>query len=172
MEDDGKKKELKSRRDEIVKMVSAFCDEKIDKEYKGLCVKMVNKLYRKKGSPLGRGDLCVWAASVVYTVGSINFLFDKSFEPYIKSNEIHDYFGTKSSTVSAKSRLIRGLLNVSPVFDTEYTTAYMQYNNPFNQIFMMDDFFVSVDSLPDELQQMLRDASRQDKEISSDAEDE
>ena len=172
MEEDGKKKELKSRRDEIVKMVSAFCDEKIDKEYKDLCVKMVNKLYRKKDTPLGRGNLDVWAASVVYTVGSINFLFDKAFEPYIKSNEIHDYFGTESSTVSAKSKLIRNLLNVTRVFDTEYSTAYMQDNNPFNQLVMVDGFFVSIDALPDELQQMVRDARRQGEEISFRTEDE
>ena len=99
-------------------------------------------------------------------------MFDKAFEPYIKSNEIHDYFGTKSSTVSAKSKLIRNLLNVTRVFDTEYSTAYMQDNNPFNQLVMVDGFFVSIDALPDELQQMVCDARRQGEEISFRTEDE
>ena len=48
----------------------------------------------------------------------------------------------------------------------------MQDNNPFNQLVMVDGFFVSIDALPDELQQMVRDARRQGEEISFRTEDE
>lgn len=64
---------------------------------------MIQKLSRKRVCPFERSKLEIWAAAVIYTIGNINFLFDKSFEPYIKSEEIHNFFGTKSSTVGADS---------------------------------------------------------------------
>ncbi|MBA7561867.1 hypothetical protein ES708_03513 [subsurface metagenome] len=48
-----------------------------------------------------------WVAAVVYAIGSINFLFDKSFEPYTTDEQISEYFGTKNSTVSNKARQIQ-----------------------------------------------------------------
>lgn len=86
------KTELKARENEIVKMVTEFCNEKIDAEYASLCEKMVHKLGRKRNNPLERGRLEIWAAAVVYTVATMNFLFDKSFEPYLPLSGIHDHF--------------------------------------------------------------------------------
>ena len=94
------KEKQKMREDEIAQMVTRFCKERIDKEYEQLCEKMVRKLGRKRNKPLLTGRTEIWAAAVVYTVGSMNFLFDKSFEPYVSSADINDYFGTSSSTVA------------------------------------------------------------------------
>lgn len=41
------------------------------------------KLGRKREVPFQRGKIEIWAAAVVYAIGSPNFLFDKSFEPYM-----------------------------------------------------------------------------------------
>ena len=46
---------------------------------------------RKREVPFKRGKLEIWAAAVVQAIGSINFLFDKSFEPYITSKQINEY---------------------------------------------------------------------------------
>ena len=37
------KEKLKQRRDELAALVSAFCDSKINDEYKDLCTKLVAK---------------------------------------------------------------------------------------------------------------------------------
>lgn len=49
--------------------------------YVTLCEQMVRKLGRKRICSLEHGQLKIWAAAVVYTVATMNFLFDKSFAP-------------------------------------------------------------------------------------------
>lgn len=131
------KRDLKVREDEIVRMVAEFCKERIDAEYAGLCVKMVRKLGRKKTSPLERGRLEIGAAAVIYTVATVNFLFDKSFEPYIPSSEIFDHFGVSSSTISQKSSQIRTMLKIRRYWDADFSTKYMQANNPFELFYIL-----------------------------------
>lgn len=124
--------ELKAREEEVVRMVTEFCNEKIDAEYASLCEKMVRKLGRKRSCPLERGRLEIWAASVVYTVATMNFLFDNSFEPYLPLSGIHDYFGTSSSTVTQKAAQIRTMLKLRRYWDPEFSTENMQANSPFD----------------------------------------
>lgn len=131
------KKELKAREDEIARLVVSFCNEKIDAEYATLCEKMVRKLGRKRPSPLDKGRLEIWAAAVIYTVATINFLFDKSFEPYLPSSKIVEHFGTSSSTLSQKAKLIRTMLKLSPYWDPDFSTTYMKANNPFERFFLL-----------------------------------
>lgn len=131
------KAEIKEREDEIVRMAVSFCNEKIDAEYASLCEKMVRKLGRKRTNPLERGRLEIWAAAVVYTIATMNFLFDKSFEPYLPSSEIYEHFGVTSSTISQKSRQIRAMLKLRPYWDPDFSTAEMAANNPLNILFSL-----------------------------------
>lgn len=126
------KKAIKAREDEIVWMVVNFCNEKIDSEYASLCEKMVRKLGRKRTNPLERGRLEIWAAAVIYTIATMNFLFDKSFEPYLSSSEIYGHFGTSSSTISQKAGQIRTMLKLKPYWDPDFSTMRMIANNPLN----------------------------------------
>lgn len=131
------KAEIKAREDEIVKMVVSFCNEKIDAEYASLCEKMVRKLGRKRNNPFERGRLEIWAAAVIYTVATMNFLFDKSFKPYLPLSEIHNHFGTSSSTISQKSGQIRSMLKLRRYWDPEFSTEQMAANNPLNMFFLL-----------------------------------
>lgn len=133
------KEKLKMREDEIAAMAMKFCKEKLDEDYEQLCEKMVRKLGRKRTKPLSTGRLEIWAAAVVYTIGSMNFLFDKSFKPYVPSSEINEYFGTSSSTVAQKARFIRDMLKLSQYWDKDFSTQYMRENNPFSRL-MIDPF--------------------------------
>ncbi len=131
------KAEIKAREDEIIMMVVSFCNEKIDAEYASLCEKMVRKLGRKRTNPLSRGRLEIWAAAVVYTIATMNFLFDKSFKPYLPLSEIIDYFSTSSSTVSQKAGQIRTMLKLRRYWDPDFSTAQMAANNPFDTFFLL-----------------------------------
>ena len=133
------KEKLKMREDEIAAMAVKFCKERLDEDYEQLCEKMVRKLGRKRTKPLATGRLEIWAAAVVYTIGSMNFLFDKSFEPYVASSEINEYFGTSSSTVAQKARAIRDMLKLSQYWAKDFSTQHRRENNPFSRL-MMDPF--------------------------------
>ena len=131
------KAEIKARENEIVRMAVSFCIEKIDSEYASLCEKMVRKLGRKRTNPLERGRLEFWAAAVIYTIATMNFLFDKSFKPYLPSYEIFNHFGTSSSTISQKAAQIRTMLKLKPYWDPDFSTAQMAASNPLDILFRL-----------------------------------
>lgn len=159
-------KQIKKEKEQmLIELVSNFCQDKLNEEYETLCIELVKKLGRKRNVPFMTGKLEIWAASIIYTIGNLNFLFDKSFEPYIRSSDIHEYFGTKSSTVVAKSKVIRDLLKLDR-FNNEFSTNRMSESNPFNQYVMVDGFIVTIDSLPEEYQQMVKDARSRGEDIS------
>lgn len=156
----------KEKEQQLIKLVSSFCQDKLNEEYEQLCIELIRKLGRKRNVPFMTGKLEIWAASVIYTIGNLNFLFDKSFEPYIPSSEIHDYFGTKSSTVSAKSKLIRDTLKLDRIFNNDFATGHMIDINPLNQLVIVDDMIVPIESLPEEYQQMVKEARANGEDIS------
>lgn len=158
------KQEIKQREEKLLEMTGAFCAQKLDEDYYLLCEKLIKKLGRKRDVPFQRGKLEIWAAAVVYAIGSINFLFDKSFEPYITPDQLNDYFGTKNSTVSNKAREIKDMLNLWH-FDSEFSTQRMADSNPFNNLVMVDGLIVPMDTLPEDLQQMVRDARARGEDI-------
>lgn len=151
------KEEIKERENKLLELTSAFCDQKLDDDYLRLCEKVIKKMGRKREVPFHKGTLEVWSAAVVYAIGSINFLFDKSFEPYMKADQINEYFGTKNSTVSAKAREIKDMFKMSH-FSSDFSTQRMAESNPFNQMVMVDGLIAPIEALPADLQQMLKDA--------------
>ncbi len=150
------KEDIKNRENELLMLTHSFCNQKLDEEYDALCKKLVLKLGRKREVPFKRGKLNIWAAAVVHTIGFINFLFDKSTQPYASAAQICEFFDVKTSTVSAKSRQIRNLLNIT-YFDADFSTQSITDMNPFNNLVMVDDMLVPLDALPDDMQDMVKE---------------
>ena len=68
--------------DEITRLTDAVCRDHVDEEFALLCRKLAAALARKRPSPLARGKKEVWACAVMYALGRINFLFDRTQTPY------------------------------------------------------------------------------------------
>ena len=136
-------------------MTGTFCTQKLEGNYLQLCEKLIKKMGRKRDVPFQRGKIEIWAAAVVYAIGSINFLFDKSFEPYMTAEQISEYFGTKNSTVSQKAKLIKDLFDLW-YFNPDFSTQRVKEQNPFNQLVMVDGFIVPLDTLPMDLQEKVK----------------
>ena len=128
MEENAKQQ---AREDEIASMVVTFCKEKLNGEYELLCEKMVRRLGQKCSKELATGRQETWAAAVVYTICSMNYVFAESHDPYIPSKEICAYFGTSGSTVKKKSRALRDMLHVSRFWDREFQTQSTRERNVF-----------------------------------------
>jgi len=158
------KEELKEREKNLLEMTGVFCSQKLDDEYFRLSEKLIKKMGRKREVPFKRGKLEIWAAAVIYAIGSVNFLFDKSFEPYVTTQEISDYFGTKNSTVSNKARQIREMFNMV-VFDDEFATKQMNEINPFNDVVVVDGLIVPLSSIPENLQELVRKERSEGRDI-------
>jgi hypothetical protein len=151
------KQEIKQIEEKLLELTRTFCAQKLDDDYSELCEKLIKKLGRKRDVPFQRGKIEIWAASVIYAIGTINFLFDKSFEPYMTPDQINEYFGTKNSTVSNKAKEIRDMFNIGH-FNPEFSTQRMAESNPINRMVMIDGFIAPISVLPENLQQMLREA--------------
>ncbi len=149
------KEGIKNKKKAILELIGTFCVQKLDADYNELCEKLILKMGRKRDVPFQRGKIEIWAAAVVYAIGSINFLFDKSFEPYMTAGEISDYFGTKSTTVSSKAKQIKDMFDLW-YFNPEFSTQHMNSTSPFNDLVMMDGFIVPISSIPAELQAIVK----------------
>lgn len=159
------KQKLQERQQKILDLVGEFCSKKLDEEYFELAERLTQKLGRKRNVPFVTGQPEVWAAAIIHALGTINFLFDKSFAPYVSIDEINDFYGTTKSTTGNKSKQIRDLLKLDR-YDSEFSTRKLQENNPFNNIVMVDGFIVSVDTLPEQYQEAVRQARAEGKDIS------
>ena len=124
------KEKLKDRVDEITELASNFCTQKLDEEYFRLIEKLIGKLSRKRPSPLLKGRTEIWAAGIVHALGQVNFLYDNSFEPYISLDELHDYFGTKKSSVGNKAAEIRKMFKMDRFTNFDFLTDSIKKNNP------------------------------------------
>lgn len=137
---------VKQKKEALIKMTDDFADRYLDEDYKMLCRKLIEKMSRKRQVPFLSGRLEIWAAAVVYAIGQINFLFDKSFEPYVSATDLCNYFGTSQSTTSQKAKIIRDMFKMR-YFDEEFSTEKMQKENPLNEFVMIDGLVVPVSTV-------------------------
>lgn len=96
----------------IVTITDAFCKEHLNGEYAELCRKLIVTLGRKRSSPFAHGEARTWACGVVYAIGRVNFLTDKSQSPHMSTARLCELFGVGKSTASAKANLIMNLLGM------------------------------------------------------------
>lgn len=137
-------------------MTAGFCDAHLDEEYKQLCEKLLRKMSGKRNVPFLSGRMGIWAAAITYTIGSINFLFDKSFDPYASAQGISDYFRTSKSTVSQKAKLIRDMFKMG-YWDKEFSTNKMREDNPVSDMVMLNGLIVSRQALPPAIREIIEE---------------
>lgn len=138
------KQQLKEREARVIELAIAFCKEHFDEECAELCTKLVQKLGRKRSYPLQSGRVEIWAAASVYTICSINFMFSKSSRLNTSSAEIAEHFGSSSSTIAQKSRIIKDLLKISNVFDPDFSLKEIADNNPLNHLVIKNGFIFLI----------------------------
>jgi len=137
---------VNQKKEALIEMTDSFAGRYLDEDYKILCRKLIDKMSRKRQVPFLTGRPEIWAAAVVYALGQINFLFDKSFEPYISAADLCDYFGTSTSTTSQKAKLIRDMFKMR-YFDEAFSTKRMQEANPLNEYVMINGLIVPVSTV-------------------------
>jgi len=151
----GDKALIEQRMQKLIAMTAGFCDAYVDEDYKQLCEKLIRKMSRKRNVPFLSGRMEIWAAAIIHALGSINFLFDPNFEPYVGAVDISDYFGTSKSTVSQKAKVIRDMFKMG-YWDNEFSTTHMQESNPVSNLVMVDEMIVDIRSLPPDIQESIR----------------
>jgi hypothetical protein len=138
---------LRHEAQEIFKLTDPFCAEHLDAEYGELCRKLVANLARKRPSPLLRGDLRIWAGAVIYTIGSLNFLFDPAQRPHLTGDQLSYLTGISKSTLIGKAKLIRDLLRIGSV-----APELCRRENPLAWMISVNGLMVDAREMPPEIQ--------------------
>nr|WP_186324701.1 DUF6398 domain-containing protein [Paenibacillus bovis] len=133
---------------ELLKLTMEFSKKFLNDEYEEVIKKLINKMARKREVPFLSGRIEIWAAAVIHALGTINFLFDKSTQPYVSAKDIFEYFGTKQSTTSQKSKKIRDMFNMT-YFDSNFSIKSVDQDSPFNNLTMVNGLIVPQDFLND-----------------------
>jgi len=137
--------------DPPLEWIDGFCATHLDEEYARLGRKMAAKLARKRPSPLLRGDLRIWAASIVYAVGQVNFLTDPDQTPHMTADQFSEASCVPKSTLASKARFIRDALNTGQ-FDPEFCRRDLLARNPPAWLIEVDGLIVDARMLPPALQ--------------------
>jgi hypothetical protein len=143
---------LQEKYDEIVALTDQFCQQRLNEEYRGLCRRMAAKLCRKRPSPVATGKTNTWACGIAYSVGRVNFLFDKSQTPHMRADELCQCFGLSPKTGSAKSTAIMELLK-SGQADPNWTLPSRMAANPMAWLIQVNGFIVDARHAPREIQE-------------------
>jgi hypothetical protein len=136
----------------IVGITDNFCSEHLNQEYADLCRQMTATLCRKRPSPLASGAVEIWASSIVYTVGKVNFLFDKSQKLHIRAERLCELLGASKATVSAKAKRIVTILKIG-LFDPRWTLPSKLDKNPVAWLIQVNGFIVDARSMSFEIQE-------------------
>ncbi len=136
----------------ITGLTNPFCQQYLNEEYAVLCRQLSAALARKRPSPLMRGMPEIWACAIAYTIGSVNFLFDRTQKPSMSAEALCEAFGVSYSSGANKARLIRDMFGISQL-DPSWCLPSRLEDNPMVWILQVNGFMVDIRSMSRELQE-------------------
>ena len=145
-------KEMQARFDDITRLTDDFSQAYLTDEYTSLCRELTATLCRKRLSPLSQGKAATWACGIIHALGTVNFLYDASQTPYVPASQIASYFGLSSSTMQAKSKQIRDLLDMYQM-DPNWTLPSKVDDNPLVWMIQVNGLIIDARYAPREIQE-------------------
>ncbi len=146
---------MRERTREIVAITDTACVACLDEEYAFLCRQFVARLARKRPSPLVRGNARIWAAGAIYAIGQQNFLFDRSQQPHLTSDQLAAQLGVVKTTMANKAALISKTLNLG-AFEPDLTHSATLEQHPLAWLVEIEGFIVDARMLPADVQDEAR----------------
>jgi Domain of unknown function (DUF6398) len=145
-------KDMQARFDDISQLTDTFSQAYLNDEYASICRQLTATLCRKRLSPLSQGKVATWACGIIHALGTVNFLFDSSQKPYVPASQIMSYFGLSSSTMQAKSKQIRDLLDMYQM-DPNWTLPSKIDNNLMAWMIQVNGLIIDARYAPREIQE-------------------
>ena len=136
---------------ELAERISDYCGRFLSEDYRTLCLRLLEKLCRKRPSPLLKGRRNTWAAGIVYTIAANNCIFDRSMPIHRTADELSRPFGLAPATASARAAEIRRLVRLSPL-DAQWLLPELIEDSPALWMLSWNGFIVDARDLPPEIQ--------------------
>jgi hypothetical protein len=96
----------------MLEITDRVAGDHLDEEYRDLARTLLGRLARKRPSPLGRGDERIWAGTVLYVLGQLNFLFDPRSMPHMTGDALAGAVDVPQQTLTNKAKVVRDLLRL------------------------------------------------------------
>lgn len=136
----------------VMQIIEPICRDRLNDEYAVLCRRMAAALSRKRPSPLAGATARVWACAIVYAVGRVNFLFDKSQDTHLSALELCRLMGVSQASASAKSGRIADLLGLMPL-DPRWCLPGKLDDNPLAWMITVNGIVMDARQAPCEVQE-------------------
>jgi hypothetical protein len=137
----------------IVNLTERVCGEHLNEEYAELAQHLTATLARKRPSPILRGRPEIWACGILYALGTVNFLFDKSQTPHIRADDLCAVLGVSVSSGANKAGQIRDMFHMSQM-DPHWCLPSMVDQNPLIWILQVNGLMVDIRHMPREVQEI------------------
>jgi hypothetical protein len=102
----------KQRIVQVRQLLEKFSAEHLSGQFSQYVFNLWEQVGRKRNYIITGGAAEVWAAAVVYVIGGLNFLFDRSNPHYLPPDVICQYFGTKKGTVNTRAKEIEKVCRI------------------------------------------------------------
>jgi len=144
---------VKEKRIAVLAITNNFCRLHLNEEYAELAERMGQSLSRKRPSPLAAGQARTWAAGIVYALGRINFLFDKSQTPHLSAAELCKRMEVSQASASAKSKVIMDCMNLMQLDPRWCLPSKIEDNLLIWLVPLSNGMIADVRELPREMQE-------------------
>lgn len=131
----------------MTEMTDRFCRQHLNEEYAELARSAIAALCRKRPSPLQSGRPQTWACAVLYALGQVNYLYDKSNTPCMSMQDLCARFGIAASTGGNKAKQVRDALHIRP-WDHRWTLPSLLENTDMIWTLEVDGLLVDLRNLP------------------------
>ena len=101
------------REEEVKGILNNFCDNYLNENYKVVSNRLCEAIIKKDEELLIKGKSSAWACGIIHAIGSINNLFNKDNDIYIKAKDLYQSFNVSSSTALNRSKQIQNIINTS-----------------------------------------------------------
>jgi hypothetical protein len=144
---------MKEKYNAIMPLIAEFCDARLNDEYKALCLKLLEKLCRKRPSPLLGGKVNSWAAGIVYAIAANNFIFDKANPHSMTAPELAGAFSLAPSTVGNKAAELRKMFDIYYSNGQWLLREYLKVNTAVWTL-EMNGFLIDIRQAPFRIQKL------------------
>ena len=94
----------KEKTKEVSELVESFCKRYFTGELTACALRLCDKLGRIRKRDITRGNKEIWAASIVYVIARVNFLFDKTNNNFLTLDIICAFLTQRRQRTATKQQ--------------------------------------------------------------------
>ncbi|KJU87401.1 hypothetical protein MBAV_000409 [Candidatus Magnetobacterium bavaricum] len=106
-------KELEALYDRITELIDDYCRKHLNNDYAKLARNAVVALCCSESAPVAKGHINTWACAILYTLCSVNRLFEDEQELHINASDLCNDFEISINTALSKSGVVAEILQIN-----------------------------------------------------------